>query len=101
MLLLTTLAGCKGDKLQQEIVKWRVTLDKEDKRPYGTYLAYQSLKYYFPGATVAPLSRGFRYSSMDNKMKSNNSGHTLMVLEGLDFYVSENEWEELKSFMSD
>jgi len=93
------LQGCIQDKAQQEAIKWRVTLDKEDKRPYGTYLACQSLRYYFPYAAIVPLSRGFRYSDMDNKMKYNSSGHSLLILEGLDFYVSDEEWKDLKQFI--
>ena len=98
--VLTFLAsGCMPDKSRQEAVKWRVSLDKEDKRPYGTYHAIQSLKYYFPYAAVQSLSRSFRYNNMDGKMRYNSSGHSLLILQGLDFYVSEGEWESLKQFI--
>jgi len=99
VLALSLLSGCMQDKAQQEAIKWRVTLDKEDKRPYGTYLAFQSLKYYFPDAALTPLSRGFRYSNMDNRMKYSSEGHALLILEGLDFYVSDQEWKDLKDFI--
>jgi len=93
------VSGCMPDKPQQEAVKWRVTLDKEDKRPYGTYLAFQSLKYFFPDVALESLSRSFRYNNMDVRMKYNYQGHSLLILEGLDFYVSDEEWKDLKNFI--
>src|ERR1035437_7616812 len=98
LLLLLFLPGC--NKSQQELLKWRITLENSDKHPYGTYLAYQSLKYYFPDAIVETLSRGFRYSNMDNKMKYNYKGRSLIILEGLYFNLTDKEWEELKDFMN-
>jgi len=98
--LLPFLAGCLPDKAEQELRKWRITLESGDKKPYGTWLAHESLKYYFPDATTEALSQGFRYSNMDNKMKYNYSGHSLLVLEGLYFYLSNREWEDLKQFVS-
>lgn len=97
--MLTCVSGCLQDKTQQEAMKWRVSLDKEDKRPYGTYIAFQSLKDYFPDAAIASVSRGFRYTNMDSRMLYNNYGHTLLILEGLDFYVSDAEWTDLKDFV--
>ncbi len=37
---------------------------------------------------------------MDYKMKYNYPGHSLLILEGLDFYVSDEEWKDLKHFIS-
>lgn len=92
------LFGCTN-KAQQEARKWRVTLDGNDKRPYGTWLAAKSLPYYFPHARVEALSPGFRYSSIDDSMKYHSDGRSLLVLQGLDFYISDREWESLKSFI--
>ena len=97
ILLFLCCTGC--DKEREGFFKWNITLDHTDKRPYGTYLAYESLKYYFPGASNRELSRGFRYNYMDNKMRFPNVGHNLLVLEGVDFYLSDKEWAALKDFI--
>jgi hypothetical protein len=98
LAMLLLLSGCMPDK-QPDLRKWQITLDKDDKRPYGNYLAFQSLKYCFPGAEVQTLSPGFRFTNMDNKMKYNDDGHTLLILSGLDFYLSEPEWVALNRFL--
>ena len=77
---------------------WRITLDHEDKKPYGAYLAYQSLKYYFPGVKTEIMSRGFRYNNIDYKMKYDVMGASLLVLAGLDFYIADKELNELLEF---
>jgi len=100
LLLLTALlllAGCTRKKTATN--RWTVTLDKEDKQPYGTYLAYKSLPYYFPGASVEDLSPKFRYTSMDNNMFWQGDSASLMVLTGLNYYLSDEEWTRLKSFV--
>jgi len=100
LLLLIALSGCLRDKQQEERKKWTVTLDHTDKRPYGAYLAFESLKLFFPDAKVQTLSPGFRYTNMDNDMKYNYNGHTLLILQGFTFYLSELEWAELKQFVN-
>jgi len=98
-LIFLAVSGCLPDKEQHERMKWRLNPD-DDKLPYGNYLAFQSLKYYFPNADIETLPQSFRYSSMDNTMKYNYNGHSLLILEGLDFYVSEEEWKDLKTFIN-
>ena len=77
---------------------WSVTLDKDDKRPYGCYLAFESLKYIFPHSKVSELSSGFRYSSIDEEMASNTDGPSLFIAVGLDFYLTRQELRQLLSF---
>jgi len=96
--IVMLLSGCMRNKEDDEKEKWNVTLNKEDKKPYGTYLAYQSLQYYFPGVKVEPLASAFRYDNMDNNMKYNYYGTSLMVLVGLDFFVTDKEWNQLLNF---
>lgn len=95
LLLLTLLAGCGADT---GTTRWRVTLDNKDKKPYGAWLAYESLQYYFPGAKVETLPPAFRYSHIDAPMKDTAKGRGLMILTGLDFYVTTDEWTQLKDF---
>ena len=99
VILLIYTSGCTDNKMEQEIVKWRVTLDSKDKRPYGTWLAYESLKYYFPNTVTEQLPRSFQYTDIGYKTGYNNDGHTLLVLQGIDFYLSDKEWEALQRFI--
>ena len=99
LLIVLLLSGCE-DKESQERAKWRQTLGQDDKRPYGTWLAHESLKYYFSGAKVETLSGKARFNNMDDVMKyANAGGHGLLILEGFDFYLSDEEWKQLKGFI--
>src|SRR6185437_2169145 len=88
LFVVSLLCSCDDELFVKKNTKWNVTLNKEDKKPYGTYLAYQSLKYYFPNAKVDAVSRWFRYTDIDNSMKYNYDGASLLVMVGLDFYIS-------------
>jgi hypothetical protein len=98
-MLILLLYGCADNSAQREAKKWKVTLEPNDKRPYGTYIAAQSIKYFFPQARVETVSPGFRYTDIDSSMTYNASGRSLLILQGLDFYVSGKEWDALKSFI--
>ncbi|MCD6063974.1 MAG: hypothetical protein K0R82_1885 [Flavipsychrobacter sp.] len=87
------ICGCHSDKR----VNWQITLENDNKEPYGSYLAFQSLKYYFPNAKINSLSKGFRYTGIDNSAKP-TPGKKLLILLGLDFYVSKAELDTLMSF---
>lgn len=100
LLAIALCTGCRSNKAQMELLKWQISLHKDDKRPYGAYLAYESLKYYFPNAVIEPLADGFRYNNMDNNMMVNTGGRSLLILQGLDFYLSDNEWIALKQFIT-
>src|SRR5262245_32028880 len=92
IICLLLLAGCTT---KRNSVKWNVTLDEVDKQPYGAYLAYHSLQYYFPKAKVESLTRGSRLNEIADGADT-SGGHSLLVLAGLDFYLSDNEWNKLK-----
>ncbi len=99
--ILLSAPGCKPDQAKLDAEKWTISLENTDKRPYGTYLAYQSLKYYFPDAKTEILSRGFKYDYIDDKMRNTSNGKSLLILEGLSFNVSAREWDMLKNFAGD
>ena len=94
LLLSVVLSACK-----KKPVDWSIHMNKGDKNPYDTYLAHNSLKYFFPSADIKDLSRSYRFSSIDGGTINNSSGTTLMVLTGLNFDVSEKEWQKLKMFV--
>lgn len=98
ILILLLLGSCM--KPVKEKTKWAVSLKKADKAPYGTYLAYNSLQYYFPGVTIDSLSPKFHYNNIDNKMISGDDGPSVIVLVGLDFYVGENELGKLLDYIN-
>lgn len=94
--LLCLLASCNDKKLD-----WSIKLDSKGKKPYDTYLAHNSLKYFFPNAEIRDLSRSYRFSSMDAGTMYNYQGTTVMILTGITFGVSEKEWDKLKVFVRD
>ena len=46
-----------GNNKQEKQLDERITLRQQDKIPYGTYVAYNGLKYLFPKATVYTNSK--------------------------------------------
>jgi hypothetical protein len=95
LLGINLLAGC--GKIENK-PRWNITLASDDKQPYGAWLAHQSLQYFFPNTPVQVLPRNFRFTSMDNHMKYDSTGRALLILEGLELYVADKEWEQLKEF---
>jgi len=98
LLLLVLLPACLS-KAEREARRWRITLDKDDKKPYGTYLAYNSLQYFFPGSNVVSLSNSNQFDYMSSDMMHPEQGSNLLVLDGLTFNISDDEWTQLKAFV--
>jgi hypothetical protein len=94
LLSCMMLQGC--NKIQP--INWSVTLDHKGKNPYGSYLAYESMKHFFPGVKVEALSQGFRYDNIDAKM-TYDDGRSLLVLTGLSFNISDEELNKLFDFV--
>jgi hypothetical protein len=90
LLLLLNSCGKPG-------MNWNVSLSSEDKAPYGGYLAFTSLKHFFPGTEIDVLSPGFKYNNIDQKM-TYGEGRSLLILTGLRFNLSDQELEKLISF---
>jgi len=98
-LLIATLLFLQScDTLFKRKTNWAVSLGKEDKKPYGAYLAFQSLRHFFPGAKITDLSPGFRYSTIDDAMM-HQPKRSLFVAAGLDFYLSQAELKNLIKFV--
>ncbi|PZF71954.1 hypothetical protein DN068_15710 [Taibaiella soli] len=87
-------SGCNFKKK----TSWNVTLRKEDKIPYGSYIAYNSLPYYFPSARIEAVSNAFRYENIDGKMVYHDDSAAMVVLNGLSFYATDNEVDNLIHF---
>ena len=53
---------------------------------------------YFPAARIENISRSFRYTSIDNSMLYHGDSAALLVMIGLEYYISDEEWVKLKAF---
>lgn len=99
ILLLWCTAIAMLTSCDKKKVDWNVRQESKNKKPYDTYLARQSLRYFFPEAQVSELSRSYRFGSLDTSSLYNSSGTSLMILVGIRFEVSEKEWQRLKAFV--
>jgi hypothetical protein len=72
----------------------RVTLRKQDKIPYGTYVAYKNLEYIFPKAAIYTSRREPGYW---DSVHSYNSGQVYIVISNL-FTASEAEMKKIIDF---
>jgi len=77
---------------------WNISLDKNDRKPYGGYIAHESIKLLFPSAKIIDISKGFKYTSIDNQMMHPRNGRSMLIALGLDFYVSQSELKKLLVF---
>jgi len=97
LLLLLLLALMIGEN--KERFDHRITLNKKDKNPYGTYVAYNNLGYIFPEAKIT-LNRnapGF----WDDEVLDYESGSQAVIIVCKDFNASNAELTELFHFVSE
>lgn len=93
LLLLFLLAGEAGNSFDH-----RITLNKKDKIPYGTYIAYQSLPYLFPQAEITHNKKAPGY--WDEAVLNYNTARQVMVIICKDFNPGDDELTELFHFVS-
>lgn len=75
----------------------RVTMQKRDKIPYGTFVAYESLKELFPKATItASRSEPGYWDSL-----SNYEADQALIIVSPAFNASESEMKKLIRFMEE
>ncbi len=74
---------------------WSVTLSKGDKNPYGSFVLYSRLKDLFPSASV----ESFR-TPVYNQLNNFNEENTAYLLCDEKLKVSENDVEEMLSFVT-
>lgn len=84
-----------GNNKQEKQLDERITLRQQDKIPYGTYVAYNGLKYLFPGATVYTNRKEPGYW---DSLSSVESGQALIIITGK-FNADESEMKKLISFV--
>ncbi|HRP58365.1 hypothetical protein, partial [Agriterribacter sp.] len=91
LLLLALLAG--GNKSDFD---HRVTLNKKDKIPYGTYIAYQNLPHLFPQAKITINKKAPGY--WDETVLDYDTGRQAIIIICKDFNASNEELTELFHF---
>ena len=95
--LIILMAACNSKPPAKPKTDWSVKL-RMDKKPYGTWLANQSLLYYFPSAKTEVLNKQFRFTSIDAQMRYHPDSPALLAMAGLNFFVSKEEWSSLVDF---
>jgi hypothetical protein len=84
-----------GDRKKKKKLDDRVTLRKEDKIPYGAFVAYQSLKHIFPVASVsANKNKPGAWDSL-----SNYRDNQALIIVSPNFYADEYEVKALIRFI--
>ena len=83
-----------GKNRERKVFDERVTLRKRDKTPYGTYLAYEGLKRFFPNANFITSKKP--PASWDS-LKVNEEGQALIIVSQR-FYADEDEMKKLIRF---
>lgn len=89
-LLMLTDNRSKSKKFDE-----RVTLKKEDKLPYGAFIAFRNLKHLFPNATISVSKKMPGYW---DTLSMYTSGQALIIL-ARDFYADEYEMKTLIRFI--
>ena len=90
LLLALLIGGNKND------FDHRVTLNKKDKIPYGTYVAYQNLPHLFPQAKITINKKAPGY--WDEAVLDYDTGRQAIIIICKDFNASNEELTELFHF---
>lgn len=90
IFLLITANGRNNRRLDE-----RVTLRKQDKIPYGTYVAYRNLKYIFPKAVIYTSRREPGYWDS----LSNDDDAQALIIVARQFQADEDEMKKIIKFV--
>ena len=107
VLMMCIAPACNNIKKNKKLNE-RITLRRQDKNPYGTYAAYENLKFMFPEAVIAinkqsPAHYGsfaayHNYYSSDEEKRSNDR-KTLYVIITPIFSPGTKELESIMEFV--
>ncbi len=100
--MLPFVVAC-GDATERKRMDDRITLRKADKNPYGTFVAYEDLKFLFPYAQMldnekSPADKSSFVSDYSSYSES-VSGRALYVIITPSFYPDDKEYEALLRFV--
>ncbi len=94
MLAALVILFATGRQNRKRKLDERITLRRQDKIPYGTYVAYRNLKYIFPRATIYTN----RYEPGYWDSLSNFDAHQLFISVSARFSADEEEMKRIISF---
>jgi hypothetical protein len=94
-VIILVLTGDNTRHSQQQKLDERVTLNKKDKLPYGTYVAYQYLPYLFPKALLSINKEPPGYW---NNLSAADSQQVLIIMTAK-FSAGEDEMKDLIDFV--
>lgn len=77
---------------------WNINLSRDNKNPYGLYLAYHSLKYLFPESKIEYLNPAYNISRLNTRLK--NTDKAFVVFIGQSFTMTDEESEDLLRLIS-
>lgn len=93
LVLIGLLIGGNGNRFDK-----RVTLNKKDKIPYGTYIAFNNLPYLFPHASITINKKAPGYWE-DEVLRYDTSHQSLLIITK-EFNASNEELQDLFHFVS-
>ena len=76
----------------------RITLNKKDKIPYGSYVAYHHLNYIFPDADITINKKQPGY--WEDSVLQYDTGHQAIIILTKEFNATDDELRELFHFVS-
>lgn len=94
MLMISVLGSCSD----AEQVNWKPTFDANGKEPFGTYLAYNAFKYYYPKASVQKVNSNFPLTSLSTNVVGENDVQALIMV-GLNFEFKDEDLSNLMSYL--
>lgn len=100
LLLLTGVViflFVRTGKKTEKPVSTFVSLKKEDKNPYGTYVAHQGLKHFFPAARLLSNSKNF----LEDTLLNQGAPGRLFISIGPQFVLSSYELDALMRFIEE
>lgn len=92
LLLVLVMAGRKKN------FDPRITLNKKEKIPYGSYVAYHHLNYIFPDADITINKKQPGY--WEDSVLQYDTGHQAMIILTKEFNATDDELRELFHFVS-
>ncbi|MBS1748686.1 MAG: hypothetical protein JST63_02155 [Bacteroidetes bacterium] len=93
LVLAGLLAGGNGNRFDK-----RVTLNKKDKIPYGTFVAFNNLPYLFPHANITINKKAPGYWEED--VLRYDTSHQSLLIVTKEFNASDEELQDLFHFVS-
>lgn len=90
VLVILVFCSCGKDTKKMDD---RITFKRRDKRPYGTWVAYEGLRHIFPNAEISGRAKNVI------ELSSSYGKHQAMIFVGFDVTLGSNETDALLSFI--